>query len=569
MRRAVLIWLLIASAGFAAADDTVRYTLSPVMAKGKLAALAIEVRFVGDADGKTVLDLPNEWGGRRDLYQSIRDLQIVGAGVAVSAPEPAKRVVRHKPGAELRVRYRIVQNWTGEPESSGANEYRPIVQANYFHLIGNAIFIVPQSESDVDEEARATFAVTGLPRGWSFASDLEHGAMGRTLTVSDIVESVSVGGDFRVLKRGSLRVAIRGKWSFTDDALVDRVKAIVASHLRFWNDPDEPFLVTVLPLKSKPGSSSLGGTGRSDAFAFFATDNADSATLNRILAHEHTHTWIPRRIGSMPDEKAEPADYWLSEGFTDFYTARLLIRDGIWSLDDYVQELNDALAAYSQSPVRTVPNSRIVADFWNDRDVEKLPYQRGQLLAIIWDARVRTASGGARDLDDIMFAMKARAKAAGGKPPLASVLFGEEMKNAGVDVTGDLARFVGKGEAIVLPEDVFAPCGKVVTVEMAEFDRGFDPQKTAENGNKITGLREDSPAYRAGLRDGMQIVKRESGKPGDSRVPLSYRVLDNGVERVITYKPEGDKRIMQPEFTLKAGMGEGERKACVARLGGV
>ena len=50
------------------------------------------------------------------------------------------------------------------------------------------------------------------PPGWSFASDLEHGAMGRTLVLRDIVESVLVGGDFRVLKRSNVRVALRGKW---------------------------------------------------------------------------------------------------------------------------------------------------------------------------------------------------------------------------------------------------------------------------------------------------------------------------------------------------------------------
>jgi hypothetical protein len=67
----------------------------------------------------------------------------------------------------------------------------------------------------------------------------------------------------------------------------------------------------------------------------------------------------------------------------------------------------------------------------------------------------------------------------------------------------------------------------------------------------------------------MQIVKRESGKPGDSRVPLSYRLLDNGVERVIAYKPEGEKRVTLQEFTLQPSLSDGDRRACVARLGGV
>jgi predicted metalloprotease with PDZ domain len=569
MHKALLVGLALAWAGSAAADDTVRYSLTPVMAKAKLEALAIEVRFRGDEDGETVLILPNEWGGKKQLYQGVRDLKIEGDGVAVSASVPERRVVRHKPGAELRARYRIVQYWPGVPSVTGDNEYRPIVQPSYFHVLGNALFVYP---GDRDNAQPASFEAKSLPRGWSFASDLEHAAMGRRLSLGDIIESVSVGGDFRVLKRGLVRVAIRGKWSFTDDAFLGRLQPIIASHHKFWGDGDEPYLVTVIPLEAKPGSQSLGGTGRSDAFAFFAADNADGVTLNRILAHEHLHTWIPRRIGSLPepvagDERREARDYWLSEGFTDFYTSRLLVRDGIWSLEEYVTETNSLLFAYANSPVRTAPNSRIVADFWNDPDVGKLPYQRGQLLATLWDYKLRVASKGARDLDDIVLAMKARA-AGPAKPPLASQLFAEEMKRMGVDVDADTARFVEKGEAVILQGDVFGPCGAMATLDLPMFDRGFDPEKTAANGDKITGLRDDSPGYRAGLRNGMQLLKRESGKTGDSRVPLSYRVLDNGVERVITYQPEGLTRITLQEFSLKTGMTDAERKACLAQLGG-
>jgi predicted metalloprotease with PDZ domain len=529
-----------------------------------LEALAFDVRFKGDADGETVLSLPSEWGGFTELHQGVRDLRIDGKGVAVSSPDAAKRVVRHEPGAELRVRYRIVQYWPGVPKVTGGNEYRPILQPGYFHVIGDTVFIVPEG----DGSRPASFAVKGLPRGWAFASDLEHASSGRKLVLGDIIESVSVGGDFRVAKRGPVRVAIRGKWSFTDDAFMGQLKPIFASHRRFWGDAEEPYLVTVIQLASEPGQRSIGGTGRSDAFAFFATDNADSVGLSYTLAHEHMHTWIPRRIGGMPGEE-EQRDYWLSEGFTDFYTMRLLVRDAVWTVEQFVTQLNDHMADYANSPVRTAPNAHIVANFWKDPDSGKLPYRRGQLLATKWDFDVRRATNGARDLDDIVLAMKARAQTVTDKPPVASVLFKEEMQRVGVDVSADLARLMEKGEAVLLPADVFAPCGTMATLDLAEFDRGFDPVKTSENGNKITGLREDSPAYRAGLREGMQIVKRESGKNGDSRVDLSYRVLDNGVERVITFKPEGSKRITLQEFTLKTGMSDAQRKACVARLGGM
>jgi predicted metalloprotease with PDZ domain len=559
------------SAPGAFADDAsslVRYQLSPVMERGTLKAVAVELRFKGEADGKTDLLLPDSWGGENELWRVVTDLKVTGAEMQPIVG-PAERTLRHSPGAAITVSYRVIQDVPGEPKASDHNPYRPIIQPGYFHLVGNAVFVLPAW----DQETPATFAVKGLPKGWRFASDLEHAKPGRALYLGEIVESVLVGGDFRVVSRpgpgGFLRVALRGTWKFTDDRIADQVARIVASHNAFWRDPNAPFLVTILPYKSEMGGSSLGGTGRDDAFAFFATDNGDDATINRVLAHEHMHTWIPRRIGRMPD-KDEPRDYWLSEGFTDFYTYRLLVRDGIWSVEDFAAALNETLAAYHSSPVKTEPNSRIVADFWNNPRVGKLPYERGFLMGFIWDQRLREATRGARDLDDVFLTMKARHMGwrSDGPPPFAVENLAAAMREAGVDPRADIARFIQKGELIMLPSEVLAPCGRVATLDLPEFTRGFDSEKTAAAGNVVTGIDPDGPAYAAGMRNGMKIIKREAGKPGDSRVELVYRVNDNGSERLIRYKPEGKKRVTLQEFTL-ADLDASGRAVCTKRLGGV
>ncbi len=557
------VLLYLAQAAVAHAEAAVQYALAPVMNAKGLVGLNVEMRFDGEDDGDTVLLLPNEWGGKTKLYEGIRDLKIAGGDVVPSG-DPAKRIVRHRARAKLFVSYRVVQNWPGEATADGANEYRPIVQPGYFHVLGNAVFITPER----DDDPPASFALRSLPAGWSFASDLEHGAMGRPLVLRDIIESVLVGGDFRVLKRGNVRVALRGKWPFSDEAFADRLQPIIDSHHRFWGDPSEPFLVTALPLTGAAGLTSLGGTGRDDAFAFFATADAEDSVLNRLLAHEHLHTWIPRRLGAMP-EHDEAADYWLSEGFTDFYTTRLLLRDGLWGLKEFTAELNEALRNYAASPVRTAPNAKIIKDFWTDPATQQLPYLRGQLLAMRWDHMLREASDGARDLDDVVLAMKAQLKSSPDSKALATALFAAQMQDAGVDVTSDLAALVRDGGAVLLAEAIFAPCGEVDTFDVAEFDRGFDADKTALNENVIVGLREDSPGYRAGLRNGMKIVKREAGKPGDSRVALTYRVMDGGNERLITYLPEGRRRLTMQELVLETDADDVARKACVARLSGM
>ncbi len=545
-----------------------RYQLTPVMTHGALTAVAIELRFKGEADGKTTLILPNEWGGESQLWHAITDLKISGDGVEVQpVTNPAQRDIKHTPNADITVSYRVIQDVPGEPAGGPHNPYRPIVQPGYFHLMGGAIFIYPA----LDGGATATFAVRGLPRGWRFASDLEHKTL---LTLDDLTESVLVAGDFRVVSRpglgGFLRLALRGNWQFSDDELADKIARIVTSHNAFWHDPPERYLVTLLQLKNPGGGRSLGGTGRGDAFAFFATDNNDDSSINRVLAHEHIHSWIPRRIGAMPATD-EARDYWLSEGFTDFYAFRLLVRDGIWTVEQFTDTLNETLAAYWSSPVRNAPNSRIVADFWTARSVQELPYQRGNLMALIWDKRLREASGGARDLDDVMLDAKARfapvhnAKDA----PHAVDVFAAAMQAAHLNPAADIARYIENGESISLPADMFGPCGNVATLDLPEFTRGFDPDKSTAAGNVVTGTDPDGPAYAAGMRDGMKLIKRESGKPGDSRVELAYLVDDHGTRRTIRYKPEGKKRVTLQELQLTPGLDEAGRAACAKRVGGV
>lgn len=566
---AALACVFAAVTGAWADDAAVRYRLTPVLDHGKLSGIAIEVAFKGEADGETTLLLPDAWGGQRELWRAITDIKISGDGVSIKPDaNQSVRIIKHAPNAEISVSYRVFQDVPGEPKAADDNPYRPIVQPTYFHLIGETVFALPEW----DQTVSASFALGPLPRGWRFASDLEHSKRtGEPLTLGSLSESILVGGDFRVLSRpglgGNLRVALRGKWpNFTDEGITDQIARIIAAHNAFWGDPDEPFLVTILPLKGDPNRISLGGTGRADAFAFFATDNGDDVTINRILAHEHIHTWVPRRIGRMP-ERDEPRDYWLSEGFTDFYAYRLLVRDGMWTVENYADALNETLMAYWSSPARNAPNTRIVSDFWNDQFVGKLPYQRGNLLALRWDAQLHAASKGARDFDDVVLAMRARMRTvdAGEMPPYAVDNFATEMRAAGLDPAKDLAQFVEKGETVSLAADTFAPCGTIASLDIPEFTRGFDSQKTAAAGNVVTGVDPDGPAYAAGMRDGMKIIKREAGKPGDSRVELLYRVDDHGTERLIRYKPEGKKRIAFQEFQLAAGF---DRAACAKRIGG-
>lgn len=547
----------LACAGFGTPRG-VEYTLTPVLRDGALAAVQFDVRFRGEDDGETSLRLPQSWGGQDELWRGIDALRVVSGAEMREGDGPGRRVLTHHPNARIHVRYRIIQDWEGAPNAEQGNAYRPVIQPTYFHLIGDASLVVPD---ELGAGIPARIRPRNLPRGWAFASDLEHGG----LTIGKLWASVTVGGDFRVLRdvRSGVRVAIRGDWRFQDAVFTAQAAEIVAAQRRFWGDDSTPYLVTVLQLEApNPGWLSIGGTGLGDAFAFFATPNAEAGAITRTLAHESMHTWIPGLIGGMPRE-GEASDYWLSEGFTDFYTGRLLVREGVWTPADFAADLNQTLLAYAQSPVRNEPNARVIADFWNDQDVQKLPYQRGRLLAVIWDARLRAAG---RSLDDVVLEMRARAR--GGDPLKAAQMLPIVASMLGLDVESDLAAFVEAGTPIALPEDVFAPCGRVVTREARQFHRGFDVDATLANNGVISGVDPALPAYAAGMRDGMVLVRRDGGEIGNAEVEIAYVVRDGDQERTLRYMPRGHRTFTLQQLVLDGGL-EGERLArCVAVLGG-
>jgi predicted metalloprotease with PDZ domain len=543
-------------AGQSAPSQRITYTLTPVMQGGALQALQIDLTFRGQGDGETALRLPADWGGEQELWRGIEALEIVSGAEMRDGAALNERVLTHEPNARIQVRYRVIQDWDGAP-MGGRNTYRPIVQPTYFHLIGEAALVTPELHLATPARLR----VRGLPRGWNFASDLQHPG----LVLGRVWTSITVGGDYRIRRAtdANIRVAIRGEWSFTDQAFAAQVGDIIGGHRRFWGDRSTPYLVTVTQTAQRgPGQMSVGGTGLDDAFAFFATPNSDDAPIARTLAHESLHTWIPGRIGGMPQEN-EAAHYWFSEGFTDFYTGRMLVREGLWTPQQFADDLNEMLAAYAQSPVRDAPNTRIVADFWSDGDVQRLPYQRGRFLATMWDARLRAQN---RSLDEAVREMRERALA--GDSAKAPDMLPVVLESIGLDVRGDIAIYAEGGARVLLPEDLFAPCGRVVTREVPAFSRGFDIEATQANNGRISGVDPASPAYAAGLRDGMVLRRRERGVIGDAEQEFAYVVLDGQTERTIAYLPRGRGTYVLQRFEIDTPL-EGERYAqCRAVLGG-
>lgn len=532
------------------------YTLTPVLDAGVLTAVEVDLRFRGEADGETVLRLPDAWAGREQLWRAITALEVRSGAAMAEGDGPARRVLTHRPGAAIHLRYRIVQDYEGLPAPREGNPYRAVVQPDYFHLIGHAAFITPQ---DAHAETPVRVRAQRMPRGWRYASDLEHGG----LTLARLGSSISVGGDFRIYHGAdrNIRVAVRGQWGFSEAGFVAQVNEIITGQRRFWGDASTPYLVTLMQLHAPDANfRSVGGTGLEDAFGFFATPNATGALITHMIAHESLHAWIPSRLGGA-QSAPEAAGYWFSEGFTDFYTGRLLVRQGLWTPADFAEDINAMLRAYALSSVRDAPNAHIVAAFWSDRAVRQLPYQRGRLAATLWDYRLR-ADG--QSLDAVMLVMAAHADTGEAGP--ATALLARLAGERGLDLSADYAALIEAGAPIVLPADVFAPCGVVETLNTPLFDLGFDFSAARVN-TPISGVDRAGPAYAAGVRDGM-VLQGLSFEHGNTDAAVSLRVQDGDGVQAFGYLPRGRASVPVQQLMLSAALEGDALAACRVALGG-
>lgn len=543
----------------------VAYELRPQMASGALSAVQVTVRLRAGSDGRTVLELPDEVAGEKERWRRLDDFRVVGA--RLEADGPARRILHSAPGAAMTIRYRVTTAYDSDPIADEEIYKGPVIRPTWFYAIGEFVFVKPAGRGD----ERATFHWIGWPPSWARASDADHWRFGRAMTVDDVLESTLLSGrEARLLTRpitgGTLRFIMLGNWPFGAGRYADLQARILSAQRSFWGDVTGPHTITLIQFPQVPGRSAYGGTGRSDGFGTWATPDILEEDLIFLVAHEHIHTWIPRRLGVRPQPN-EIAGYWFTEGFTDFYTQRTLLRAGLWTPEKFVADLNRILTDYALSPVRADPNSRIVADFWSDRRLTYLPYRRGAIFAYLADRELRTASGGRRNLDTVIFAMRDNwaAAPAAAKPALIDS-FVEEATRAGFDPRAAIASIIEAGEPILLPADLFPGCASVNTESIAAYDPGFDREGSSRTGT-VMGVDPDGPAFAAGLRDGMTLLGRVGGLEGDSRVPAGYRSSEDGRERVIRYLPEGKRRTTLQSVKMLP-LEPAQRSACTGKMGG-
>jgi predicted metalloprotease with PDZ domain len=136
-----------------------------------------------------------------------------------------------------------------------------------------------------------------------------------------------------------------------------------------------------------------------------------------LASHEYFHAWNVKRL--RPAELG-PFDYenenitrslWIAEGFTDYYADLQVLRAGLQTRDEYLEDLSNTIELLQTTPGRLVQSAEMASfDAWikyyrpdeNSNNTSISYYTKGTVIAFLLDAKIRKATNGAKSLDDVM-----------------------------------------------------------------------------------------------------------------------------------------------------------------------
>jgi predicted metalloprotease with PDZ domain len=163
-----------------------------------------------------------------------------------------------------------------------------------------------------------------------------------------------------------------------------------------------------------------------------------------LASHEYFHLWNVKRLRPIElgpfdyEHENYPRSLWISEGLTDYYGDLQLLRAGLYTQDQYLNELSGAIDTLQRTPARLTQTAEMASfDAWikqyrpDDNTINSTIsyYTKGAVLGFLLDARVRAATNDAKNLDDVMRLAFARYSGARGFTP-------EDFRKTASEVAG-------------------------------------------------------------------------------------------------------------------------------------
>jgi predicted metalloprotease with PDZ domain len=213
------------------------------------------------------------------------------------------------------------------------------------------------------------------------------------------------------------RLAVWGRGNLDGERLVADTKKIITAEKHLFGSlpyPGYTFILHLTPggyggLEHKNSTSLLA-----DRWAFRGNEYEGFLGL---VAHEFFHLWNGKRIrpavlGPFDYTRENyTRDLWVVEGFTTYYTDLMLRRAGLITVNRYLEKLGEVISRFQALPgraVQTLADSSF--DTWikfyrpdaHTPSAQISYYQKGGLVALLLDLKIRASTAGERSLDDVL-----------------------------------------------------------------------------------------------------------------------------------------------------------------------
>ncbi|HUE83561.1 MAG TPA: hypothetical protein VMM84_15785 [Pyrinomonadaceae bacterium] len=370
----------------------------------------------------------NTYAGILGLGERLEKLELLNSeGATVAVKKLAAGEFRSSEETK-RFRYEVM---LGEPLPARMTHVSWINQTEGFLMLADLLPL---------QNASSALLSLELPNRWRAASAFQPDETGRyQLTDPDKAVFV-IGETLRELRRKANSTQLIflgvGDWPFNaSDVLGVAVKLVKECLVLTGSDLSEPAVIMLAPLPGGVGPESWRAETRGNTVVLLvgrqANRNALLARLSVILSHELLHLWVPNAL------KLEGDYDWFFEGFTVYQALRIATRVGIIRFNDYLDTIGRVYDSYLSAPDRD-RFSLLEASERRWTANSSLVYDKGMLVALLYDLTIRTDSNNRRSLDNLYQEIFRIARSSGPTDANAALLSGlakeVEMKEAMQDL---------------------------------------------------------------------------------------------------------------------------------------
>lgn len=255
-----------------------------------------------------------------------------------------------------------------------------------------------------------------LPEGWKVGTGLDaDGPVYRARDYDTFIDCPTELGKFERFSfeadGATFEIVIHSTGPVDGAKIGEMCRRIVVSQNRMFGGPP-PFkrYVFLYHFKNQTGGRGLEHLNSTDISMPYAAIKFDPYLAASVTSHEYFHLWNVKRIRPV---ELGPFDYagivrskalWMCEGVTSYYGDRTLAHCGIWKEQQYLDHLAGEIENLQNNPDRKVTSvEKASQSVWDRKDYPRVDYyNKGELLGLLIDLKIRTASGGRKTFDDVV-----------------------------------------------------------------------------------------------------------------------------------------------------------------------